>query len=120
MVEKTQQLFKAWIPVHRKIPRTERFGIGERTDSAILDLLLALRRAGFNSGERKIALLEYSISKIDDIRFLFHLLWEVKLVSLEQFQIFGTLIEQIGKDTGAWRKGILSKTPSQKMAREKR
>ena len=107
------------MPTHRKIPRTERFGIGARIDVALLDLLMIIRRAGFASGERKVGLLEISISKIDDIRFLFHLLWETGLIANEQFARFGERIEEIGRDVGGWRKGMLAKTPPPK-AEEKR
>lgn len=119
MLEKLKGLYKEWIPVHRKIPRTERFGIGMRIDSTLLDLLMTLRRAGFASGERKIALLEIAIGKIDDIRFLFQILWETRLISNEQFIQFGQKIEEIGKDVGGWRKGVLAKTPPPRVEEKK-
>ncbi len=112
MLEKVRALYKEWIPVHRKIPRTEKFGIGMRTDSTILDLLIILRRTGFASGDRKIAMLESAIGKIDDTRFLFQLLWDTHLISNDQFILFGQKIEEIGRDVGGWRKGILAKTPA--------
>lgn len=119
VLEKVKGFYKEWMPVHRKIPRTERFGIGMRIDTTLLDLLMALRRAGFASGERKIALLEIAIGKIDDVRFLFQLLWETRLASNEQFILFGKKIEEIGKDVGGWRKGVLAKTPPLKAEEKK-
>lgn len=111
VLAKIQNFYKDWIPVHRKVPRTERFGIGARMDAALLDLLMTIRRAGFASGERKIALLEVAISKIDDIRFLFQLFWEIGLISNEQFARFAEKIQEVGKDVGGWRRGVISKTP---------
>ncbi len=119
MLEKTKTLYKIWIPIHRKIPRTERFGFGTQLDSALLDLLMTLRRTGFSSGERKIPLLEIAIGRIDDIRFLVQLLWETKLISNDQFTHLGELIEEIGKNVGGWRKGIIAKTPPTKVGGEK-
>ncbi len=119
VLEKTKALYQTWIPIHRKIPRTERFGFGTRIDSALLDLLMALRKTGFSSGERKIVLLELAIGKVDDIRFLFQLLWETKLISNDQFARLGEHIEEIGRDIGGWRKGILAKTPPIKVGGEK-
>ena len=119
VLAKIQTLYKQWMHVHRKIPRTERFGIGARLDAALLDLLMTIRRAGFASGERKLTLLEFAVGKVDDIRFLFHLLWETGLIGNEQFARFGENIEDMGKDIGGWRKGVLAKTPPPK-AGEKR
>ena len=119
VLEKAKTLYKIWISIHRKIPRTERFGIGLRTDNALLDLLETLRRSAFASGERKITLLDGAIGKVDDIRFLFHLLWETGLISESQFILLGEKIEEIGRDVGGWRRGILAKTSAQR-AEEKR
>ncbi len=119
MLEKTKTLYGEWIPIHRKIPKTERFGLGARIDSALLDLMMTLRRAKFASGERKVTLLEFAVGKIDDTRFLFQLLWETKNISLEQFSGLGQKVEEVGRDVGGWRKGMLAKTPPRK-AEEKR
>ncbi len=110
MIEKVKTLYKQWMIIHRKIPRTERFGIGLRIDNAFLDLMTSLRRAMFSRPERKIPLLEIALSKIDDIRFFTQLLWETKLISNEQLTAFGKGLESIGNDTGAWRKGVIAKT----------
>ncbi len=59
-------------------------------------------------------MLELAIGKIDDIRFLFQLLWETKLISNDQFTNLGEYIENIGKDVGGWRKGVLAKTPTER------
>ncbi|MEK7609878.1 MAG: four helix bundle protein [Patescibacteria group bacterium] len=96
--------------IHRKIPRTERFGLGNRIDNAFLDLLTVLRRASFTEPKQKIPLLEIAVVKIDDIRFFIQLLWENKLISQEQFISFGTEIYTIGKNIGGWRKEIVKKT----------
>ncbi len=114
VVEKTKLLYSSWIVIHRKIPRTERFGIGLRIDNAFLDLLTALRRASFSELKQKIPILDIAIVKIDDIRFFLQILWENRLMSNEQYVSFGTEIETIGKNVGGWKKEILKKTSTPK------
>jgi len=109
VIEKIKSLYAAWIVIHRKIPRTERFGLGARIDNAFLNLLTALRRAAFTETKQKIPLLEISIVKIDDVRFFIQLLWENRLMSNDQYLSFGTEIETIGKMVGGWRKEMIKK-----------
>jgi hypothetical protein len=105
-----KSLYASWIIIHRKIPRTERFGLGGRVDNAFLDLLTALRRASFAEPKQKISLLEIAVVKIDDIRFFAQLLWENKLISDNQFSSFGINLEDIGKNVGGWKKEMIKKT----------
>jgi hypothetical protein len=113
VVEKVKILYTSWIVIHRKIPRTERFGLGARVDNAFLDLLTALRRASFTEPKQKIPMLEIAVVKIDDIRFFVQLLWENRLLSNEQFISFGNELEAIGKNIGARRKEVIKKTSTQ-------
>ena len=110
VIEKLKLLYVSWIMIHRKIPRTERFGLGARIDNAFLDLLTALRRASFSEPKHKLPMLEISVVKIDDIKFFIQLLWENHLISNEQFIFFGNELEMIGKNVGGWRKEIKKKT----------
>jgi hypothetical protein len=119
VVEKTKKLYAIWILIHRKIPRTERFGIGLRIDNAFLDLLTALRRASFSEPRQKIPLLEMAVVKIDDIRFFIQLLWENRLVSNEQYISLNLNLETIGNNVGGWRKETIKKTSPTKIGEER-
>lgn len=119
MVEKVKRLYATWIQIHRKIPRTERFGLGSRIDNALLDLLTALKRASFSELKTKVAILEIAVVKVDDIRFFIQLLWENKLMSDDQFIYFGAELEVIGKNVGGWRREMIKKTSASK-AEERR
>lgn len=120
VIEKLKILYISWITIHRKIPRTERFGLGTRIDNAFLDLLTSLRRASFSEPKQKIPLLEIAIVKIDDIKFFVQLLWESKLISNEQYISFGNDLEIIGKNIGGWRKDMIKKTSTTSMEEKKR
>ena len=93
--------------------REERFGLGAKIDTLLLDLLEVLRLTTFSTAETKITLLTKAIVKTDSIRFFVQISWEAKLISTKQFEAISIHIEEVGRMLGAWRKGLLSKNPPQ-------
>ena len=110
ILEKAKSIYKNWIKIHHNIPRTERFGIGTKTDILFLELLELLRKTVYASINEKIKILEEAISALDSLRFFVQLLWETKLISNGHYAVLGTDIESLGKMIGGWRKGLLNKT----------
>ncbi|OGG45283.1 hypothetical protein A2673_01700 [Candidatus Kaiserbacteria bacterium RIFCSPHIGHO2_01_FULL_50_13] len=96
------------------MPRSERFGIGGKIDVLLLDVAELLRFASFSRTDEKVPLLGRAIVKIDSLRFFVQLAWETKLIPDKQFEELAILIEEIGRMTGGWHKGLLSKAPLNK------
>lgn len=93
------------------MPKSERFGLGQKIDQIFITLLETLHRASFTSGTAKISLLGEALLAIDSLRFFIQLCWELKLIPTAQFSAIGQEVEAIGKMVGGWRKGLLTKTP---------
>lgn len=91
--------------------REERFGIGGRIDGHLLDLLETLRKASYTETARKPVVLGHAIGILDSLRFFLQIAWESKLIHPQQYAELAKHVEEIGRMTGGWRKGILSKTP---------
>ena len=91
--------------------RDERFGIGSRIDSLLLDLLEMLRKASYMDTANKPAVLGSAIGILDSLRFFLQIAWESKLIPQKQYAELAGNVEEIGRMTGGWRKGILAKTP---------
>ncbi|HBH16926.1 MAG TPA: hypothetical protein DDW92_01555 [Candidatus Veblenbacteria bacterium] len=119
VVEKAKSCYKNWILIHRNLPRTERFGIGQRIDNLFLDTLELLRQATYAPLQQKTNLLTQSLGKIDSLRFFIQISWENHLISNDQFTALGTEVENIGKMLGGWRKGLQNKTPALKAGEDK-
>lgn len=120
MLERAKTTYKLWLVVHRKMARSERFGIGDRIDSLWLDLLDALRKATYATPTEKIASLDEALRRVDAVRFFLQVAWESKLMSQSHFISLGKDIEEIGRMVGGWKKGILAKTPAPNGAGERR
>ena len=109
VLEKAKTVYKKWIETHRNLPRTQRFGIGSKTDFLFLELLELLRKAMYAPMQIRIELLQEASGKVDSIRFFFQLLWEAQLVPNNQYISLGSEIENLGKMIGGWKKGLVSK-----------
>ena len=92
------------------MPRVERFSLGLKIDLLFLDTLELLRKATFAQINQKIEILDEALGKIDSLRFFIQLVWEIKLISNNQFGSLGISVENIGKMVGGWKKGLLTKT----------
>jgi hypothetical protein len=99
------------VVIHRLMPRTERLGIGLRIENLFLDLLNQLRRAGYTTLERKIAILEAILTQVDSLRFFLQIAWEIKQIQDKHYLLIGKEIETLGKQIGGWRRDILKKLP---------
>jgi len=104
-------VYKQWVILHRNLPQTERLGLGSKIDLLLLDLLELLRKTTYTPLDKKIALFESAMDKIDSLRFFARLLWELRLISNKQYGNFGSEIENIGKMIGGWKKSIIKKLP---------
>ncbi len=111
MVERLKAAYLLWLPIHRNFPKSERFGLGQKVDASFLELLEALHRAAFSSGDAKVTLLGTALVRLDSVRFFLQVCWEAKLIPTAQFAQLGQAVETVGRMVGGWRKGILTKTP---------
>jgi hypothetical protein len=111
VVERSKELYKVWLQVRRNMVREERFGIGARIDTLLLDLLEALRRASYIDTANKPTILGTAVGILDSLRFFLQLAWEAKLIGNKSYEELAIAVEEIGRMTGGWRKGLLSKTP---------
>ena len=91
------------------MPRVERFGIGTRIDELFLDLLELLRKATYAQIQNKIGILENANVHVDALRFFLQLAWEAKLVKDKQYTELAIIIEEVGRQIGAWKFGIIDK-----------
>lgn len=92
------------------MPRGERFGIGARIDACFLDMLDGLRLATYASQDRKAAVLESVLLRVDALRFFLQIAWESKLIAHAHYAGLAGLVEEVGRMTGGWKKGIMAKT----------
>jgi len=109
---KGKTVYEHWLILHRNFPTPERFGLGNRIDSSFLNLLENIFICIYLSSSEKINKLHETIAILDKIRFLTQIAWENKLVAHKSYASLSEELEEIGRQLGGWRRGLLTKTPA--------
>lgn len=95
--------------LYRNFPKVERFGIGNKIEQTFLDTLEFTFCLSYLSLEHKIPLLNKAITKLDIVKFFVQLAWEMKLIPTDAYADVSSRLEEIGRQLGGWKKGLLAK-----------
>jgi len=106
---KEKESYALWQKLHRDFPRVERLGIGQKIENLFLSVLELTFCSAYLPPEPKIIMLGKTISRLDILKFFIQLAWENKLISTEQHIELSQKLEEIGRQLGAWKKGLETK-----------
>jgi hypothetical protein len=70
--------------------------------------------ASYTQTEEKRLLLNKGISKVDLIKLLLQLSWEIKALDNKKYAHLAERFAEIGKMLGGWKRQLLNKTPETK------
>jgi formylglycine-generating enzyme required for sulfatase activity len=95
------------IPQLDKLPRPRRFTLGERIESGLLDVLEQLTDAAYSRA--KADQLRAANLRLDRVRHLWRLCHELKALPTRQYGHGAGLLEDLGRQIGAWRRDATSR-----------
>jgi len=95
--------FLLWvIPALDKFPRSQRFLLGDRIESAALDVLERLIEATYTR-ERAKLLAEANLG-LEKLRFLVRLATDLRHLDRERYEFAARTLDEIGRLVGGWKK----------------
>lgn len=95
--------FNTWLlQAVEKFPRTHKFLLGDRLQTAAMDLMLAVVEATYTRDRATI--LRGAQINIEKLRFLFRLANHAGIVSHGGYEHAARQLDQIGRGIGGWRK----------------
>lgn len=101
VVSDAYELLK-WLVEHvGKFPRSHRFVLGERIETAMLDLLMKLVEAAYQREGRKRLLHQASV-ELEKLRYLIRLGKDLGFTSLRQYEHVCVQVAGIGRQIGGW------------------
>ncbi len=106
IINKTYDFLLYLIPQIEKFPRSQKFLIADRIETNILDILNHLIRAYYSKKNSKVTELTETNIRLEQLRFLFRLCHDMKLISHKKFGILSEKLNEIGKMCGGWLKSI--------------
>ena len=115
VVLKLKESYGIWQEYLTHFPKANRFTIGSKIDSIFIEAIEYAFLASYTHTEEKLKLLGKAISKIDLIKLLLQLSWEIKALDNKKYIHLSERFNEIGKMFGGWKKQLENKTPSQKL-----
>ena len=100
----TYDLLKWSIPTLKKFPREQRFLLGDRIESYILDVLELLINANYSRD--KLGYLRKANLKIEILRFLWRLSHDLKYLNGRRYEYVSAMLNDIGRLIGGWIKHV--------------
>lgn len=101
IIQKVFDLIKWYIPILNRLPKTHRFGLGERMVTQLYEMLEGLIQARYLQKNR-LYRLEVVNTNLDILRYQTRLLMEFELISRQRYVYAGQQLRAIGQDLGRW------------------
>lgn len=100
-----------WQNYLQHFPKANRFTLGSRIDSVFLGAIEYCFLASYSNGTEKQALLSKGIARVDLIKLLLQLSWDIKALDNKKYIVLSENLGEIGKMLGGWKKQLINKTP---------
>jgi hypothetical protein len=110
VVLKLKDTYNIWQNYLSQFPKANRFTIGSKIDILFLEAIEYSFSASYAHNTEKQIFLNRSISKVDLIKLLLQLSWEIKALDNKKYIHLSLQFSEIGKMLGGWKKQLLNKT----------
>ncbi len=95
-------------------PKANRFTLGSKIDDVFLAAIEYCFLASYSTSVEKIVLVDRAISRVDLIKLLLQLAWEIKALDTKKYTHISEMLNEIGKMLGGWKRQLVNKTPGNK------
>ncbi len=106
IIQRLKEGYLIWIKVAEHIPKEKRYTIGSRIENTFLDALGLSHAAYVAEKGAKLRMVIECVRKLDSLKFLVQIAWELKLISHKEYGILGEKLEESGRMLGGWKKNI--------------
>lgn len=113
VVLKLKETYGIWQDYLTHFPKGNRFTIGSKIDAIFIEAIEYSFLASYTHTDEKLILLGKAISKIDLIKLLLQLCWEIKALDNKKYVHLAERFAEVGKMLGGWKRQLASKTPRQ-------
>ncbi len=111
VVLKLKDAYNIWQNYLSSFPKANRYTIGSKIDILFLEAIEYAFQASYTHTEEKRLLLNKSISKVDLVKLLLQLSWEIKAMDNKKYAHLAERFAEIGKMLGGWKRQLQNKTP---------
>ena len=106
IILKTYTFLVYMVPILAKFPRDQKFLVGDRIETKILDVLDTFVAAYYSPKPEKHPLLKEANIKLEQLRYLVRMTNDLHLINHEKYGVMSEKIDEIGKMCGGWLKSV--------------
>lgn len=106
IILKTYNLLVFVVPILAKFPRDQKFLIGDRIETKILDVLDTFVAAYYSPKPEKYSLLKSANISLEQLRYLIRMTHDLRCINHEKYGVISEKIDEIGKMCGGWLKSV--------------
>ncbi len=118
MLERIKSAYILWHEYHSKLPKTQRYTIGNRIDTLYVESIEAVAAAAFLPRHEKLPYVRLAVRKIDAVKVLLMILWETRSLDTKKYVSISEKMDEVGKMLGGWQ-GQLVKNSAPRAGGEK-
>ncbi len=105
------EIYKLWHTYLPNIPKAARYTLGAKIDLAILEVAELAFTASAASKLLKIAPLQRAGSKVDLLKLLLRMAWEIRAIDSAKYSNLSETLDGVGRMIGGWLKQTQKETP---------
>jgi len=102
VVTRVYDLILWLLPKLEKFPRSQKFLLGDRIETALFEILEFLIEANYCQKNRAEILVKINL-KLDILRFLMRIAKDMRYVDFKAFEYQARLIDEVGRMVGGWK-----------------
>ena len=111
VVLKLKDAYGLWQSYLPHFPKAHRFTLGAKLDEIFLNAIEYCFLASYSRHAEKLALLDRCIARVDLLKLLLQLAWEVKALDEGKYGDLAESLLGIGRMLGGWRRQTIQKLP---------
>ncbi len=92
-------------------PKPSKFSLGVKIDHVFVEMVEHLFLARYTKDEQKRAYINIAGAKLDLLKFLIQVAWEIKALDAKKFSTLLSPLVEIGKMIGGWQRHINEAPP---------
>ena len=105
VILKVYELVKYSIPILEKLPKSQKYLLGDRIETMLLTIQENLIEA-YYSKKNRAELIAKSNIHLEQLRYLIRLLFDMRYINSERYGVISEKINEVGKMCGGWLKTV--------------
>lgn len=90
----------------KNFPKTEKYGLGQKIETLILEMLELTFNALSSSNDKKVIAVQKLSNKNDLLKLLIRLCCDIKLINQKRYLRIQSYLHEIGEMIGGWLKSL--------------